>query len=114
MTFYATHPQSYYRTGMANPDFPGLARNARQKETGIPHIHFNGAGGNIGAGKWNDGSHENRQILADRVAAGMKQAWEDTTKIPNLGGSSEVGTRPRHVAAGGASDRSRPAENRGR
>ncbi len=82
LTYYATHPQSYYRTGLANPDFPGLARNARQKETGIPHIHFNGAGGNIGAGKWNDGSHENRQILADRVAAGMKAAWESVKKVP--------------------------------
>lgn len=82
LTYYATHPQSYYRTGLANPDFPGLARNARQKETGVPHIHFNGAGGNIGAGKWNDGSKENRQILADRVAAGMKQAWETTAKTP--------------------------------
>lgn len=82
MTFYATHPQSYYRTGLANPDFPGMARNARQEETGVPHVHFNGAGGNIGAGKWNDGAHENRQILADRVAAGMKQAWEATRKTP--------------------------------
>lgn len=82
LTYYATHPQSYYRTGLANPDFPGLARNARQEETGVPHIHFNGAGGNIGAGKWNDGSKENRQILADRVAAGMKQAWENTEKTP--------------------------------
>lgn len=82
LTYYATHPQSYYRTGLANPDFPGLARNARQKETGVPHVHFNGAGGNIGAGKWNDGSPENRQILADRVAAGMKLAWENTKKTP--------------------------------
>lgn len=24
LTYYATHPQSYYRTGVANPDFPGL------------------------------------------------------------------------------------------
>ena len=82
LTYYACHPQSYYRTGMANPDFPGLARNARQDSTGIPHIHFNGAGGNIGAGKWNDGSKENRQVLADRVAAGMKLAWENTKKTP--------------------------------
>ena len=82
VTYYATHPQSYYRTGLANPDFPGLARNAREKETGVPHVHFNGAGGNIGAGKWNDGSQENRQILADRVAAGMKRAWENTKKWP--------------------------------
>ncbi len=82
LTYYATHPQSYYRTGGANPDFPGLARDQRQAATGVPHIHFNGAGGNVGAGKWNDGSHENRQILADRVAAGMASAWRGTTKTP--------------------------------
>jgi hypothetical protein len=82
LTYYATHPQSYYRTGIANPDFPGLARDQREKATGVPHIHFDGAGGNIGAGKYNDGSHENRQILADRVVAGMKQAWEATEKSP--------------------------------
>ncbi|WP_417849068.1 hypothetical protein [Thalassoglobus sp.] len=80
LTYYATHPQSYYRTGLANPDFPGMARNSREKSLKIPHIHFNGAGGNIGAGKWNDGSKENRQVLADRVAEGMKKAWESTTK----------------------------------
>ena len=78
VSWYATHPQSYYRTGGANPDFPGLARNAVEKATKVPLIHFNGAGGNIGAGKWNDGSRENRQILADRVAAGMQRAWAST------------------------------------
>ncbi len=87
LSYYATHPQSYYRTGMANPDFPGLARNARQRDTGIPHIHFNGAGGNIGAGKWNDGSVENRQVLADKVAAGMERAWNATNKTPVTAGS---------------------------
>ena len=81
MTYYATHPQSYYRTGLANPDFPGLARNAQEEDLQIPHIHFNGAGGNIGAGKWNDGSKENRQVLADKVQAGMKEAWESTQKF---------------------------------
>lgn len=82
LTYYATHPQSYYRTGGANPDFPGMARNQRQKATGVIHIHFNGAGGNIGAGKWNDGSHKNRQILANRVAAGMRMAWNTTVRRP--------------------------------
>lgn len=82
LTYYATHPQSYYRTGLANPDFPGMARDAREKATGVPHIHFDGAGGNIGAGKWNDGSPSNRQVLADRVADGMARAWESTTKTP--------------------------------
>lgn len=82
MTYYACHPQSYYRTGMANPDFPGMARNSRETETGVPHIHFNGAGGNIGAGKWNDGAKANRQVLADRVADGMEAAWQSTKKTP--------------------------------
>lgn len=82
LTYYATHPQSYYRTGEANPDFPGMARNQRQEATGIMHFHFNGAGGNIGAGKWNDGSPENRQVLADRVAFSMAAAWQETVKRP--------------------------------
>jgi hypothetical protein len=82
LTYFATHPQSYYRTGLANPDFPGIARDRRQEETGVPHVHFDGAGGNIGAGKWNDGSPANRQVLADRVAEGMARAWEATRKTP--------------------------------
>jgi hypothetical protein len=82
LTYYATHPQSYYRTGLANPDFPGIARDLRQQATKVPHIHFNGAGGNIGAGKWNDGSPQNRQILAERVAAGMAKALVATVKTP--------------------------------
>lgn len=79
MSYYATHPQSYYRTGIPNPDFPGIARFFRQ--LAVPdalHIHFTGAGGNIGAGKYNDGSKENRLILAERLADGMKRAWEST------------------------------------
>jgi len=83
MSFYATHPQSYYRTGVANPDFVGVARFFRQ--LAVPdalHIHFNGAGGNIAAGKYNDGAKINRLILAERLAEGMKEAWEDTEKIP--------------------------------
>jgi hypothetical protein len=82
LTYYATHPQSYYRTGKANPDFPGIARDERQKATGVPHVHFDGAGGNIGAGKWNDGSPANRRVLADRVASGMDHAWAATKKSP--------------------------------
>ena len=83
LSYYATHPQSYYRTGVPNPDFPGIARFIRQME--IPaalHVHFNGAGGNIGAGKYNDGSPTNRFILAQRLAEGMRRAWANTKKEP--------------------------------
>jgi hypothetical protein len=83
MSYYATHPQSYYRTGIPNPDFPGIARFMRQ--LAVPdalHIHFNGASGNVAAGKYNDGSKENRLILAERLADGMKRAWEATKLEP--------------------------------
>lgn len=82
LSYYATHPQSYYRTGKANPDFPGLARNQSEQVQGVPHIHFNGAGGNITAGKYNDGSPENRQVLADRLAGAFRRAWATTQKQP--------------------------------
>ena len=77
LSYYAVHPQSYYRTGTTSPDFPGLARNARDAALpGVLHVHFNGAGGNLGAGKWNDGSHANRPVLAKKVETAMASAWE--------------------------------------
>ena len=83
LTYYATHPQSYYLRGVANPDFPGIARFLRQVTlNGLPHIHFNGAGGNIGAGKYNDGSPDNRQVLTQRMADGMSAAWQATERHP--------------------------------
>lgn len=81
LSYYATHPQSYYRTGVANPDIPGVARFFRQ--LAVPdalHLHFNGAGGNITVGKYNDGSKENRLVMAERLADGMLRAWKDTKK----------------------------------
>jgi len=83
LTYYATHPQSFYRTGIANPDFPGIARLLRdQSVPGLLHVHFNGAGGNIGAGKYNDGSPPNRNVLAARLATGLEAAWIATRKSP--------------------------------
>jgi hypothetical protein len=83
LSYYATHPQSYYRTGVPNPDFPGVARFLRQLSVPAAlHIHFNGAGGNVGAGKYNDGSPENRRVLAERLADGMRRAWEATKREP--------------------------------
>ena len=83
VTYYATHPQSYYGKGGVSCDFPGLARNRRERELAGPmHIHFNGAGGNVTAGKYNDGAVENRPILADRLAKGMKEAYTAIKKEP--------------------------------
>jgi len=82
LTYYATHPQSYYGKGDVNPDFPGLARGSREQATGVPHIHFCGAGGNVGAGKYNDGATENRAVLAERLADGMRRALESEQRVP--------------------------------
>lgn len=83
ITYYATHPQSYYGKGGVSCDFPGLARNRCERDVSWPrHVHFNGAGGNVTAGKYNDGSVENRMILADRLAKGMKEAYASAKKEP--------------------------------
>jgi hypothetical protein len=82
LTYFACHPQSYYRTGVPSPDFPGIARIMRGQDVpDVLHVHFNGAGGNIGAGKYNDGENENRMILAARVAEGMKRAFESSERF---------------------------------
>ncbi|MGZ0174457.1 MAG: hypothetical protein ACKVHE_33565 [Planctomycetales bacterium] len=81
LMWYATHPQSYYGRGSVNWDFVGMAREMRARAMpSVPHIHFNGAGGNVAAGKYNDGSKEKRPLLASRLAAGMKLAWESQQK----------------------------------
>lgn len=83
LTYYACHPQSYYRTGIPNPDFPGVARFLRQMAVPAAlHVHFTGAAGNIGAGKYNDGSRENRLALAERLADAMRRAWKATERTP--------------------------------
>ncbi len=83
LTYYATHPQSYYGKGDVTSEFVGLARARREKSLpGVAHIHFNGAGGNVTAGKYNDGSPEMRVTLTERLEAGMKKAWESTVKTP--------------------------------
>ncbi|MCB1228056.1 MAG: hypothetical protein KDK99_19785, partial [Verrucomicrobiales bacterium] len=97
LTYYATHPMSYYGQGSVNWDFVGMAREAREKALpGVACIHFNGAGGNVAAGKYNDGGHDNRPVLAARVEAGMKRAWESQVKHAIT--ADDVGWRVEAVA----------------
>lgn len=81
--FYACHPMSYYGDGRVSADFCGLARQKRRDETHVFQVYFNGCGGNITAGKYNDGSRENRPILRDKIHAAMVAAWDATvlTKV---------------------------------
>jgi hypothetical protein len=82
LTYYATHPQSYYGQGDVTCEFVGIARNDLEKNLGIPIIHFNGASGNITAGKYNDGSIPRRMVLARRIEDGMRKAWLNTKRYP--------------------------------
>ncbi|MFH1969008.1 MAG: hypothetical protein ABIJ53_01675 [Verrucomicrobiota bacterium] len=83
LTYYATHPQSFYGDGAVNPDFVGLARSIRESTLpDVAHLHFDGCGGNIAAGKYNDRSPKNRLILAQRLLKGMESAWSKTKKYP--------------------------------
>jgi hypothetical protein len=80
---YATHPMSYYGEGEVSADFPGIARRRRQHDLpGVQQIYLTGAAGNITAGKYNDGSHENRETLAKRLEEAMAKAWGTTKKLP--------------------------------
>jgi hypothetical protein len=96
MSYYATHPQSYYGQGGVSADFVGLARKQRESAMpGVPHIHFNGASGNVAAGKYNDGTPPNRAALAGRLAGGMAAAWAATNRAPLA--STDIGWKTRDV-----------------
>ncbi|WP_417385272.1 hypothetical protein [Gimesia sp.] len=83
LNYYATHPQSYYGQGDVNYEFTGMAREARNKSLpGTLNVYFNGAAGNIAAGKYNDGSTRMRPILAQRVERGMEAAFNSQKKTP--------------------------------
>jgi len=95
LTYYATHPQSYYGQGGVSCDFPGLARGLRDRELPeVFHVHFDGAGGNVTAGKYNDGAPENRPVLARRLADGMKAAFDATKKYPIQAGDVSWKVKP--------------------
>ena len=96
--YYACHPMSYYGDGMVSSDFCGLARRRRQEqEPDCTHLYFNGCGGNIGAGKYNNGSKEARVQLTQRMFDGIvaseatlkpqpisSVAWETEDILPPL------------------------------
>ncbi len=83
MSCYATHPMSYYGRGGVSADFVGMARARRQKDDEATfQIYVSGCSGNVTAGKYNDGSTENRPILADRIYQAMVAAWKDTKRHP--------------------------------
>ncbi len=83
LNFFAVHPMSHYGAGEVSADFPGLARRRRQAETpGTKQIYCSGCSGNLTAGKYNNGDHPNRAVLADRLHRAMSEAWKNTKRQP--------------------------------
>ncbi len=113
--YYATHPMSYYGDGRVTSDFCGLARQKRQDDDKtIFQIYFTGCAGNVTAGKYNDGSKENRPILRDRIYAAMKAAWQATQRheIKTFGWRSEpVRFQPRREASFTAAESKKTLED---
>lgn len=100
--FYATHPQSYYGDGRATSDTVGLARERFEREEGVPQIYFTGCGGNITAGKYNDGSPRARVELTDKIFNALRSSTKATQRIPlqqvtwkNTGVKFEIPTEPK-------------------
>lgn len=83
LSAYATHPMSYYGKGGVSGDFVAIARRQRDKEDpGVFQMYVSGCSGNVTAGKYNDGSANNRPVLAERLHGAMKQAWQATKRQP--------------------------------
>lgn len=81
--YYATHPMSYYGDGRVTADFVGLARSHRDAdEPDALHVYFTGCAGDVTAGKYNDGGHAQRSVLASRMLDGMRAADADADKHP--------------------------------
>jgi len=82
LNYYASHPQVNFGKGIPTPEFVGLARERRQKETGAFQVYFTGAGGNVTIGKYNDGTDRAREEFAGRMQDAMRRAWTATERSP--------------------------------
>ena len=83
LSYYATHPMSYYGNGEVTYDFPGIARELRQRELPAAlQLYFTGCSGDVVAAKYNDGTPAGRQALAEQLLIGMRKAWKTTKRTP--------------------------------
>ncbi|MBM82768.1 MAG: hypothetical protein CMJ78_19575 [Planctomycetaceae bacterium] len=83
LSSYATHPMSYYGRGGITYDFVGMAREQRRRDDPKVHqIYASGCSGDVTAGKYNNGSQAHRELLANKLYVGMKEAWKATETFP--------------------------------
>ncbi len=116
---------SYYGDGRVTSDFVGLARRRRQQaEPDHTRMYFTGCAGNVAAGKYNEGSHDARVALTNKIHDAMVESdaaiqsssvhhvtWRTVTltppprKDPSLGSLQEQMNNKQ----GSTASRSRPA-----
>lgn len=79
--YYASHPQSAYGDGKADPDTPGMARAYLENEEGVAQVYFTGCGGDVTAGKYNDGSAASKVAMSKQLYSGMIRAIATTRRV---------------------------------
>jgi len=72
--YYASHPQTVYGDGRISWDTVGMARQRWERESGAFQVYFTGCGGNVAAGKYNDGTPTARDALAERLLDAMRRS----------------------------------------
>ncbi|HWR52810.1 MAG TPA: hypothetical protein VN428_16990 [Bryobacteraceae bacterium] len=72
--YYATHPQTFCCEGTVTGDIVGAAREAMEREEGVPQIYFTGAAGDVTVGKYNDGSPEARERLTANLTGALRRS----------------------------------------
>ncbi len=75
---YACHPTALHPRGtQVHPDFPGIAMDIIERDTGGPGFFLQGCGGTVGTGKYADGSMEvverMGRSLGDAAVAAMNR-----------------------------------------
>lgn len=80
--YYATHPQTFCCDGRVSGDFVSAAREAVERQDGVPQIYFTGCAGDITVGKYNDGTVDARQALAARLQRAFQASLASTRLRP--------------------------------
>jgi hypothetical protein len=80
--YYGSHPQTGSDNGEVHPDTPGMARAYLENEEGVAQIYFTGCGGDVTAGKYNDGNPGARVTLSKQLYSGMIRAIAATRRVP--------------------------------
>lgn len=83
--YYAIHPQTGGGDGRVGVDFVGNACDRLERQEGIMQVYFTGCAGDVTAGKYNDGSPEAREELAQRLLSAMEAAIAATRTVPLTG-----------------------------